>query len=519
MSGRKRNALKSGMIGLISQSSSLVLQIISRKVFIQFIGEEILGLNGTFASILSTISLAELGFQNAVAFHLYRPLAEKNQEKINIIVNIYKTVYRALGIFFCVASVFLLPFLKYILKNTDITSDVYVFFLLQAMASACSYFLAYRRTILFADQKEYIYRMIDAVMNFVFKTAQIAAIVVWHSYIVYLLLQIIQVYASNLIVHFICIKKYPYINKTHFDKGYAKKILFDVKEISIGRFASYVYSSTDNLLISSFLGPVYVALLGNYATITTNLRFLTNGVLGCMVPIIGNYLAEGEDKRRQEEKFHIYQHLRYVMSMVLLIPTFTLIDDFVTLWVGEVFVLSFAVKTLLIADQFLQLLHGACVDYISAKGLFKQSRVILSITAITNLVISVIGVLLWGMEGILVGTVCSQVVGFFGYGWIMYKCFFNEKKAGYGNYLLKNLYFAVTFVISTVVCIYVYDNLPMAVSVGRFIIGGCVCEGIVVVSYLLLNCKSNEMRSLLSMIISAAGTRKKKEEKNRTGDF
>lgn len=77
MSGRKQIAIKSSIIGLMSQSASLILQIISRKVFIQFIGEEILGLNGTFASVLSTLSLAELGFQNAVSFHLYKPVAEK----------------------------------------------------------------------------------------------------------------------------------------------------------------------------------------------------------------------------------------------------------------------------------------------------------------------------------------------------------------------------------------------------------------------------------------------------------
>ena len=512
MSGRKRNAIKTGMIGLLSQSISLILQIISRKCFIQFIGEEILGLNGTFASILSTISLAELGFQNAVAFHLYRPLAEHDREKINAIVNIYKTVYRALGIFFCVVSVLLLPFLRYVLKGVAVTNEIYLFFLLQAMTSTCSYFLAYRRAILFADQKEYVYKITDAVMNIVFKTAQIAAIVIWHSYPVYLILQIIQVYGSNLIVHFICKKRYPYIEKVRFDRAYAKKMLSDVKEISMGRFAGYVYSSTDNLLISSFLGPVCVALLGNYSTITTNLRFLTNSVLSGMIPIIGNYLAEGEDKRRQEEKFYIYQHLRYAISMVLLIPAFVLIDDFVILWVGESFVLSFTIKVLLIADQLLILLYGACADYITAKGLFRQSRVVLSAAAATNLAVSVIGVLVWGMEGVLAGTVCSQIINLTGYGWMMYQSFFDQKKGGYRKYLLKNLHFIVTFVITAALCMYVYACLPMTVSAGRFVVGGIVCELLVAVLYLLFNCRNSETRRLISMFVSLA-KRKWKERR------
>ncbi len=503
MSGRKQIAVKSGIIGLMSQSASLILQIISRKVFIQFIGEEILGLNGTFASVLSTLSLAELGFQNAVSFHLYRPVAEKNEKEISDIVNIYKTIYRMIGIFFCVASVLLLPFLKYILKDIDATKDIYIFFLLQAMSSTCTYFLAYRRTILYADQKEYIYRVVDTIMNFVFKTAQIVVIVTCHSYVAYLLLQIVQVYASNIIIHCICRKKYPFIKKEPFNKAYARRILKDVKEISIGRLASYVYSSTDNLLISSFVGTVKVAGLGNYTTITTNLRMLINSILSPMIPIIGNYLTENEANEHQEKKFNIYLHLRYLITIVLLVPTFVLIDDFVSMWIGKRYILSSSIKVLLIADLFLTMLQGVCTDYISAKGLFKQNRHVLSISTGMNLGISLLLVFKLGVTGVLVGTVCAQVFNFFAYGIITYKYCFPEIKAGYRKYLLKNIYYTASFILYIIACNYIYGTWNMEASIGKFLWGGLMCEGIVGVMYLILNCKNKEMRELCGMFTSA----------------
>ena len=128
MSGRKKAAVKNSLVGFSGQIFSLVLQIISRSVFIRYIGEEMLGLNNTFTSFLYTFSLAELGIQNAIAFNLYKPLRDKNTEEIIEIVNVYKIVYRVLGFFFVTASVLSLPFLKLITKGVIITNEIYLFF-------------------------------------------------------------------------------------------------------------------------------------------------------------------------------------------------------------------------------------------------------------------------------------------------------------------------------------------------------------------------------------------------------
>ncbi len=503
MSGRKKIAVKSGMIGMISQITSLILQIISRKVFIQFIGEEVLGLNNTFTSILSTLSLAELGFQNAVSFHLYRPIFEKDEDKINVIVNIYKVVYRALGIFFCVASVLMLPFLKYILKDIIITKDIYFFFMIQAMSSTCTYFLAYKRTILYADQKEYVYKLVDTVMNVLFKLAQIYVIVTYHNYYLYITLQLIQVYVSNVIIHFICGKKYPFLKKDKLDKNYAKKIFSDVKEISVGRIAAYVYSSADNLLISTFLGTIKVAGLGNYTTITNNLRLLVHSILGPITPIIGNYMVDDRKKDQQESKLYVYQHLRYLIALVLLIPTFILIDDFIALWVGTKFILPISIKVLLITDLYFIFLQGASTDYVSAKGLFKQIKYVQGISTIIKLVLSFSLMFRWGITGILFGTACSQIFNFFGYGFITYRYCFKERKWGLSQYFLKNAFYLLSFIIILFTCQFAYQNLKMDLSIIKFIGAGLLCEGIIGALYLILNFKNNDMRELFKMFLPA----------------
>lgn len=500
MSSRKKIAVQNSGIGLISQVVSLLLQIISRKMFIQYIGEELLGLNGTFTSILSTLSLAELGIQNAISYALYRPLAEKNEEKINEIVNVFRLMYRSIGLFFIAASIGLLPILSFFIKDVELTGDIYLFFILQALSSACTYFLAYKRTILFADQKEYLYKTVDMVVNVVFKSLQIFVIIRYHNYYLYLVLQLLQVYLSNIVVHILCNKRYPYLHKERFSKDCAKGILGNAREIFAGRIAGYVYSSTDNLIISKMVSTTMVAYLGNYSTITANLRFLVTSILGPVMPIVGNYMAE-EGREKQEEKFDLYTHIRQILALILLVPTLVLIDDFISWWVGPAYVLSPAIKVLLVADIYIFLLYGSCSDFIVGAGLFRQYKIITICVTLLNLVLSLLLVGKMGMAGVLVGTVCSQLLYWSGSSMIVYKYCFQNNGKGYLMYVAKSSYGVFCFIVIFLLCRLLYSRLHIEMLLGQCFLGGILCELVIACLYVLFYCKSRECRELCKMLI------------------
>ena len=84
--------LKNCSTGLVSQVMTLIFQFLTRSLFIRYIGIELLGVYSTFTSVLSTLSLAELGFQTAIVFSLYKPLAQRDEQQINDIVNVFRFV-------------------------------------------------------------------------------------------------------------------------------------------------------------------------------------------------------------------------------------------------------------------------------------------------------------------------------------------------------------------------------------------------------------------------------------------
>lgn len=502
MGGRKKAAVKNSAVGFLGQLASLCLQIISRTVFIRYIGEELLGLNNTFTSFLYTFSLAELGFQNAIAFNLFKPLKENDETEVIEIVNVYKIIYRVVGIFFVAASVLSVPLLPFITKNVEITNEIRIYYLIQALASSCTYFLAYKRTILYADQKDYVCKFVDLITNVIFRALQILAIIYLHSYFAYIVLQLIQVYANNVIIHWLCGRYYPYLHKVRFNKSYAKQMFQDAKQIFAGRLAGYVYSATDNLIVSKVIGTVQVAFLGNYTTITANMKMLINGLVYPITPIIGNYLAGDEDIGHQRRNLGVYTHIRFLITLVLLLPTLILVDDFIVIWIGSKYLLSPVIKVLLVADLYLFLIQGACSDYITGRGLFRQDKYVTITGAVMNIVLSLAFVGKWGMAGVLAGTVLSQVFNWLGHGFVVYQYCFGSDFKGFAGYIVKNLYYMFCFAGMALLAAWLYARLGFSSLLLKFIIGGVLCEAVAFLSYVLLCCWCSETKTLYEMVIS-----------------
>ena len=478
----------------------MLFTFLTRSLFVKYIGVEILGLNSTFSSVLSALSLAELGFQSAVVYNLYRPLHDGNKDEINAIMNILKTIYRGIGIFFVGATFLITPFLKTIVTGIEVTPVIFVYFWLQALASVCTYFLAYKRAILYADQKDYVSKTIDLLCSVVFNIAQCVSLVCFRSYVAYLLLKVAQTYTSNIIVHIFCKRHYPYLKTGKLDKERLKIILYNVRDVFAGKIAGFIYSSTDNLVISSFVSTISVGFFVNYTTITASLKTLTNSALSPVIPILGNHLLDEEDSRKREQLFYLNTFVRYLIALMIVIPVGVLIDDFISMWVGQNMLLDKSVVILLCLDFYIHLVHSATCDFINGAGLFKSDKYIEALGAVCNIVTSIILVQHLGIAGVLVGTVISQMVFWIGRSIIVYKECLHLGIREYARYWVKNVFYILVAVAITALVLFVYSKVVIANMLVRFIIGGIMAEGIIAGIVILVLGRTEEMKILKGII-------------------
>ena len=153
--------IKNSFFSLVYQITTLFFALAIRKVFLIAFGVEYLGIINTFTSLIGALSLAELGFETSFLYRLYKPLVEGNTKLISKIMNLFRTIYSkiaiAIGVIVCIFSIFL----RVIYKDVSFTVEIYIWYFLLGLDAVLSYLMAYKRTLLFADQKDFWAKRID----------------------------------------------------------------------------------------------------------------------------------------------------------------------------------------------------------------------------------------------------------------------------------------------------------------------------------------------------------------------
>lgn len=155
---RTENSIKNSIIGILGQVFNIILNFVSRTIFIFILGANYLGVNGLFTNILSMLSLAELGIGSAIIYHMYKPLANKDEEKLKSLMHLYAKAYRYIGLVVAIVGLSIVPFLGVIIKDKPNVEHLTIIYLLFLANSVVSYFFAYKTSIITADQKVILFQ-------------------------------------------------------------------------------------------------------------------------------------------------------------------------------------------------------------------------------------------------------------------------------------------------------------------------------------------------------------------------
>lgn len=459
---RQKLAVKSSTIGLSARLLAMVLSIISTRLFIEHLGIEIKGVNGLIANILSLLQLAEMGIGTAIVYALYQPIVEKNKEEIKSLMFFYKKAYRYIGLLIFVIGCGVSLFLKFVVGDT--TYDwgyIYLIYFIQLIASVSTYLIgAYRRNLLYADQKQYITVIIDCITNTVFTIMRMFVIVYLKSYIVYLLLQLAQTLISNLIAYIATDKYFPYLKEKDI-KPYDKmpELIGNVKNVIVGKIGGVVYNSTDYILISKFVGVIAVGYMTNYYTIKTMIKTIVTSVTEPVRPMMGNFIREHKDVQKAYQLFLSYTFVRYFIANIVAVGVLVMSNPFIDLWLGEGYTLSMLIPTFIAIDMFIDIVHGPTWEFINVLGLFKNDRNMSYGGATINLVTSIILVIFMGVPGVLLGTVIAQCYYWIARARIVFKQYFKEGAKDYIGRIFA--YVLVTAIDVAIMLVLRYQLMPV----------------------------------------------------------
>ena len=256
MSSRTENSARNLIVALAGQGISILLTFLSRTVFLHTLGSTYLGINGLFSNVLTFLNLAELGVGSAITFSLYEPLAENNKYRIASIMRLYKKIYCFIGMIVLALGFLLTPFIRFFITSDTEISYVEVYFALYVINTGISYFFSYKRTLIAADQKQYINTIYQYAAMIVQNIIQIILLFLTHNFVVFLMIQVAATLVQNVAISIKANKMYPYLkNKDipEIEKSVFVTIKKNTKAMLLHKVGSAVVNSTDNILISKLI--------------------------------------------------------------------------------------------------------------------------------------------------------------------------------------------------------------------------------------------------------------------------
>ncbi|MBR1546810.1 MAG: sugar transporter [Prevotella sp.] len=410
MSERVHRSVMNIKVGMFFYVLSLFLAFFSRKVFLDCLGAEFIGLTGMLMNIMSFLSVAELGIGTSIVYFLYKPLQENNHEKINEIMSMLAFLYRCIGGIIGIGGLVVSLFFPWWFSDLSTGLPLVYFAFYSFLATAMvGYIFNYRQLLVSANQRQYVVNAYFQSIAIIQSVVQIILAYYYRNLWLWVIVGLVATIIGCIVFNYRIRKEYPWL-RISLREGKANlrkypEVLRKTRQIFVQRIKDFILYRSDEILVGTFVSVVQVAFYGNYTIITSKLNFLVNILSDGMNAGIGNLVAEGDDEHTMKVFWELTA-IRFLIVGIVVFGLLLFIQPFITCWFGTQYRLSDLIVYLLIFNIFIMLSRGVVEMYISAHGLFSDVWAAWTELAV-NLTVTLCLAPFYGIVGILLGKIIS----------------------------------------------------------------------------------------------------------------
>lgn len=460
---RTHNVIRNISWAVILQIVLMLLQFFARTIFVRQLGKDYLGITGVFTDIFLILSLVNMGIPDAMVICMYKPLAEKNYEKVRALLYLFGKIYAVIAIIVLVLGISVIPLLRFIIREPpDIPESLIKIYFLYLIQTVATYFITYKRYIIYTDQKEYIINIYQKSFHFLQIAIQILVLLTIRNFYLYLSAQVVCTLLMNYFSSLKAEKMYPFIrekNTYKLNKDEISEVITNCKSLLLYMIGATMLIAVDSILISSIIGIGILGLCSNYILIVISVQALTDKAMTGFTASVGN-LNVNADKETSE---NVFNQVNFVFFLILSFCSINLavcLNSLIPVWLDESFLLSNTIIIALILRYYVQGTQMATFIFRSTLGLIKKFKLITIITAFANILLSIIMGKIFGVAGIFFA---SSIVVFFitivPEALILYKNKFEKSSVKYFLRYIGNLIFMACnyFITSRILALHVFD--------------------------------------------------------------
>ena len=316
---RLHNATLNTAWAIFSQFITVLLSLLTRKVFLNYLGAELLGVNSLFADVLMLFSFADLGFGTAIMFSMYQPIAEHDTKKVSSLLLMYRDIYRCVVFVLIIISLGFVPFLSYIKTNITINNLIVYYFIFQ-LNNIAEYIWAYRENYIIACQRERELSKWNLVYNVTKSIVQIVSLMILHDFIIYLVSGLLCTAIKKILVNRYILINYPITalkNVEQLPRDEKKCIIRKSMALLITKVGNLIINQTDSLIVSYVISVVQWGYASNYLVIKKAIFTVSDKIYSAVLPSMGNLIVES-DKDHQTDVFLKYDFMNAWMHTFFL---------------------------------------------------------------------------------------------------------------------------------------------------------------------------------------------------------
>lgn len=457
MSRSKKTAVNS-MVGLSCTIVNSVLSFVLRALFIRLLGLEYAGINTLFSDILNILNLADLGFNNAILFRLYKSIADGDDKKTETYLSIYRKIcYIVSGVIF-VLGLCCMPFLGDLVSEAPTFPEpLWSLYIVVLFTSVVSHLLNYKSILLIAKQDRYISTIIQYACIFLRNALQIIVLVVFKNIYLYLIVALLTTTIQGVLTGVASNKKYhlSWRAKSKLEKSEIKMIFKDVGALSVYKICRTLDATVDTFLISKYIDIATTAIYGSINMLLSALNELLGTFNDGMIASIGD-LNASNDKKHLESVFYQSFHFTYLLYGIVTVTLVPFVSPFATWWIGHTLDVKCIYVLLL---NFLMYGFGLNIaTFRNSMGIFTKGWIRPAITAILNLTFSLLLINKIGLVGVLLGTLIARTLTLVWYDpWLVIHHGMNKSPI---KYYSRYITYIVFIIIASITLLFVNSFMP-----------------------------------------------------------
>lgn len=436
---RTRYSARNAITALSFFLINVILQFISRRVFIQYLGSDILGLNSTVVSLLQFLNLAELGISTAIAFTLYRPIADGDRRTIMELLALQRWFYQRVALIMLISGIILSLFFPLIFDKAGLPLwYAYSTFGVLLFSALLSYIFNYHQILLSAHQLEYKVTIATRLPNAIKDLLQIISI--WrlpeYGYLLWIVWEGIGAIVRTLVITHAVRREFPLLYGIKLNGGRLRhaypEIMKKVGQAFFHKIGGFVLLQVSPLIIYAYLNLNTVAIYGNYMLLIQGITSLMATLFNGMGASVGNLIHSSTTERLMSVFREMYL-LRFLLTISFCFGYRVCITPLTILWVGEEYLLPNHTVVLMILIAFFNIMRQPVQIFLEAHGILADIWSSIG-EVIVNISLSLLLGYYWGLDGILIGVMASLFI--FIFCWKPYYLLVRNLKVGLKSHLL-----------------------------------------------------------------------------------